>query len=95
MCHDGTNYQSETIQDMRGNKMFNVFFSPMSQDTTLWVTQPDMDGEFEFHTQIGSKLYPEYPIRSHAEAFYQLRISTPYHATDITGSNFRDSKFII
>ena len=29
--------------------------------------------EIEFQMQIGSKLYPEYPIRSHAEAYYQLR----------------------
>ena len=57
---------------MRGNRQFNDFFSPMSQNTTVWVTQQDMDGEFEFHMQIGSKMYPEYPIRSHAEAFYQL-----------------------
>lgn len=27
--------------------------------------------ELEFHMQIGSKLFPEYPIRSLAEAFYQ------------------------
>ena len=60
------------------------------------MTQQDSDGEFEFHMQIGSKLYPEYPIRSHAEAFYQLRKTlgfqaTPYHATNITGSEYRES----
>ncbi|MFM7980066.1 MAG: hypothetical protein ACKPKO_12195, partial [Candidatus Fonsibacter sp.] len=66
-------YQDETRQDMRANRMFNDFFSPMHTTIMLWVTQQDMDGEFEFHMQIGSKLYPEYPIRSHAEAFYQLK----------------------
>ena len=30
------------------------------------------EAEFEYHMQIGSKLYPGYPIRSHAEAYYQL-----------------------
>ncbi|MFM7987465.1 MAG: hypothetical protein ACKPKO_49950, partial [Candidatus Fonsibacter sp.] len=68
-------YQDETRQDMRANRMFNDFFSPMHTNTALWVTQQDADGEFEFHTQIGSKMYPEYPIRSHAEAYHQLRKS--------------------
>ncbi|MFM7986061.1 MAG: hypothetical protein ACKPKO_42780, partial [Candidatus Fonsibacter sp.] len=94
------NYQSETRQDMGGNKMFNDFFSPMSQNTMLWVTQQYADGEFEFHMHIGSKLYPEYLIRSQAEAFYQLRNTlgfqaTPYHATHITRSEYRESKFIV
>ncbi|MFM7978854.1 MAG: hypothetical protein ACKPKO_06020 [Candidatus Fonsibacter sp.] len=66
-------YQDETRQDMKANRMFNDFFSPMHLNTALWVTQQDMDGEFEFHMQIVCKLYPEYPIRSHAEAFYQLK----------------------
>ncbi|MFM7980638.1 MAG: hypothetical protein ACKPKO_15095, partial [Candidatus Fonsibacter sp.] len=89
------NYQSETRQDMRANRQFNDFFSPMSQNTVLWLTQQYADGEFEFHMQIGSKMYPEYPSRSHAEAFYQLRKTlgfqaTPYHATNITGSEDRE-----
>ena len=29
--------------------------------------------EFEFQIQVGSKLSPECPIRSHAEAYYELR----------------------
>ena len=33
----------------------------------------NLNGEFEYQLQIGSKLYPEYPIRSHNEAFYQLK----------------------
>ncbi|MFM7984529.1 MAG: hypothetical protein ACKPKO_34905 [Candidatus Fonsibacter sp.] len=72
----------------------------MSQNTTVWVTQQDSDGEFEFHMHIGSKLYPEYHIRSPAEAFYQHRKTlgfqaTPYHATNITSSEYRESKCII
>ncbi|MFM7986533.1 MAG: hypothetical protein ACKPKO_45190 [Candidatus Fonsibacter sp.] len=68
-----TYYTSETRQDMRGNTIWNDFFSPMSQNTYGWITTQNADGEFEFHIQIGSKLYPEYPISSHGEAFYQLR----------------------
>ncbi|MFM7985592.1 MAG: hypothetical protein ACKPKO_40400, partial [Candidatus Fonsibacter sp.] len=47
------NYQSETRQDMRGNKQFNDFFSPMQSNTEDGKTQQDADGEFEFHMQIG------------------------------------------
>ncbi|MFM7989840.1 MAG: hypothetical protein ACKPKO_62050, partial [Candidatus Fonsibacter sp.] len=64
------------------------------------MTQQDADGEFEFHMQIGSKLYPEYPIRSHAEAFYQLKKTlgfqaSTYNASNITGSHYRESKIVI
>ena len=50
--------------------------------------------------QIGSKLFPEYPIRSHAEAFYSLRKavgtqSNHLHTIDITGSEYRNNKFIV
>ncbi|MFM7984763.1 MAG: hypothetical protein ACKPKO_36120, partial [Candidatus Fonsibacter sp.] len=59
------------------------------------ISTQNADGEIEFHLQIGSKLYPEYPIISHAEAFYQLRKSlgfqsTPFYGTDITGYNDRE-----
>ncbi|MFM7985032.1 MAG: hypothetical protein ACKPKO_37505, partial [Candidatus Fonsibacter sp.] len=72
----------------------------MSGSTNNATTAQIADGEFEFHMQIGSKLYPEYPIRSHAEAYYQLRKTlglhyAPYHGTDITGWSYRGSKFII
>ena len=30
------------------------------------------DGEFELHMPIGSKLFPQYPIRSHTESYDQL-----------------------
>ena len=94
------NYQNQTRQDMRANRMFNDFFAPMHTNTMLWVTQQDMDGEFQFHMQIGSKLYPEYPIRSHAQAFYQLRKTLGFqastcNASNITSPQYRESKFVI
>ena len=57
-------------------------------------------GEFEHQLQIGSKLYPEYPIRSHAEAYYQLRKtlgvqSSSVHNFDISAVEYRNDKFII
>ena len=49
--------------------------------------------------QIGSKLLPEYPIRSHAGCFYNLRKSlgiqdNSLHAVDISGQAYRSNTFI-
>ena len=59
------------------------------------------DSEFEMEIQlsIGSKLYPEYPVRSVAEAFYQLRKcmgteTSNFHSLDITPHQYRSHKFI-
>ena len=58
------------------------------------------DGEFEYHMQIGSKLYPEYPIRSHAESYYQLRTtlghqSSTVHNLAIRAGEYKSTKFVI
>ena len=57
-------------------------------------------GEFEFHVQIGSKLFPEYPVRSHAEAFYQLRnmlgvLGSSVHNFDINSVTYGCSKMTL
>ena len=57
-------------------------------------------GEFEFQIQVGSKLFPEYPIRSHAEAFYQLKKTSVIQSSnvrsfEITASEYRDHKMIL
>jgi len=67
---------------------WNDFFHPMSYTTG----QYDVNFEMEMQLQVGSKLYPEYPVRSTAEAFYQLRkcmgIETSnFHSLDITPIN--------
>ena len=63
-----------------GSRQWNGFYSPSASDTEgaydgvgEYVNPYDPAGEFEYRMQIGSKLYPEYPIRSHATAYYQLR----------------------
>ena len=58
------------------------------------------DGEFEYQLQIGSKLFPEYPIRSHNEAYYQLCKtlgvqSSAVHNFDISAREYRFSKFVL
>ena len=50
--------------------------------------------------QIGSLLYPQQRIRSHAESMYQLKkclglASSSVHNFDISGLEYRNSKFII
>ena len=46
-------------------KEFNNFWCAM-------LGAPDHDKEMEFQVQIGSKMFPEIPIRANAEAFSQL-----------------------
>ena len=63
------------------------------------LNQFNSDGEFEAQLQIGSKLYPEYPIRSHAEAYSQLMktlgsSSTKLHNFDINSHEYRTIKFV-
>jgi len=55
--------------------------------------------EVELHVQIGSKLYPEYPIRSASESFSQLRKTmgihqSPFHSLDVSGFQYRSHKFV-
>ena len=57
-------------------------------------------GEFEYQLQIGSKLFPEYPIRSHNEAFYQLAKTlgvqaSAVHNFDINAREYRFNKLIL
>ena len=84
-----------------GRKTWNDFFSPLSIDHAGRNTiNHNPDGEFEFQLQIGSKLFPEYPIRSHNEAYYQLKKTlgvqaSAVHNFDITPNEYRDNKFIL
>jgi hypothetical protein len=46
------------------------------------------------------KLYPEYPLRSHAECFYSLRKSlgiqaNALHSIDVKGDEYRNHKFVV
>ena len=49
-------------------KPWNTFYSPMLLYEGATPPQFDKNGEFEAQLQLGSKLYPEYPIRSHSES---------------------------
>ena len=80
-------------------RQWNDFFSPAhwdNKDGTLTLTPIR---EFEAQLQLGSKLFPEYPIRSHNEAFYQLKKTlgvqaSSVHNFSINPIQYRDFKFI-
>ena len=83
-----------------GLKFWNDFFSPMWQGNHDGTLSHNPDGEFEFQLQIGSKLFPEYPIRSHNEAYYQLKKTlgvqaSAVHNFDVSAVEYRSHKFII
>ena len=56
--------------------------------------------EIQFELQLGFKKWPEYPMLSQAEGFYQLRktmgiLGSAYHSLDITTKEYVDDKFVI
>jgi hypothetical protein len=75
-------------------KEWNNFYHPMRN-------QPYYDSgyELEYQVQIGSKLYPEYPVRSISEAFSQLRkavgLNYGTHSLELTREQYRRDKFIV
>ena len=86
--------------DYLGRKRWNTFYSPMHTFSNGSSNIFHQSGEFETQLQIGSKLIPEYPIRSHAESYYQLRKtlghqSSNIHNFDINSHEYRDHKMII
>ncbi|MFM7979617.1 MAG: hypothetical protein ACKPKO_09910, partial [Candidatus Fonsibacter sp.] len=79
------------------------FFTPAypdNSDATSRLNKLNLGGDFDFYMQICSKLFPEQRIRSHAEGMRQLKkclglASSPVHIFDISGMEYRTSKFIL
>ena len=91
---------SGNINDVVKYKPWNSFYSPMEAYTGSSLNKWDASGEIgDFQIQIGSKLFPEYPIRSHAEAYYQLRKTLGKHdqhnSFNITQHEYRCRKMIL
>ena len=83
-----------------GRKNWNTFWSPMFPENGSGFYKHDEDGEFRLSLQIGSKIYPEYPVRSHSEAYYQLKKTlgiqtSDVHSFDITPLEYRYNKLIM
>ena len=76
-------------------KTTNNFIHPMNSSATY-----DSSKEMEFQIQIGSKLFPEYPVKSLGEAYYQLRktlgiASSNWHSMNIAEAHYRNFRFIV
>lgn len=81
-------------------KPFNNFWSPNAGTGITNTLTHDTEKFSHLQIQIGSKLLPEYPIKSHAEAFYSLRKalgvqSNNLHSINISGVDYRNDKFIV
>ena len=83
------------------NKQFNNFWSPLAGSGITAYANRDPENEIKrLQLQIGSKLFPEYSTKSHAEAFYSLRKalgvqSSALHSIDIDGNSYRNNKLIV
>ena len=81
-------------------KPWNDFFSPMSPDVDDGTLYYNQQGEFEAQLAIGNKLCPEYPLRGHREAYYQLQKTlgmraNAMHSFDISGPNYHETHMVI
>ena len=82
------------------NKFGNNLWSPNAGVNVTHTLTHDGEKFSRLQLQIGSKLFPEYPLRSHAEAFYSLRKAlgiqaNNLHSIDIDGNEYRNNKFIV
>ena len=82
------------------NKSWNNFWSPNAGSTYTNYINHTEEKFSKFQLQIGSKLFPEYPIKTHCECFYSLRKAlgvqaNNLHSVDISGVDYRNNKFII
>ena len=71
-------------------KVYNDFYHPAS----MRAAENIEEGQPQCWLQVGSKLFPEYPIRDSSEAYYQLRqtVGKPIH---IYSRWYRITKYII
>ena len=92
-------YTSQDYTNKLVHKEFNTFVGPMrSADFT--TRGYDYAKELQWHLQIGSKMFPEYPARSLAETSYQLEKSlgihgSAFHSVAISPMQYRNGHFII
>ena len=89
-----------TRDTMVAAKPWNDFFSPMQPDVNDHVLYYNEDGDFEAQVAIGSKLFPEYPIKGHREAYYHLQKTlgmraNAMHSFDISAADYHETKMIV
>ncbi len=79
------------------HKEWNDFNHPMDNEVNLLY---DKGYELEYQIQIGSKLFPEYPVRSLSESYAQLKkclgiLGSNFHSVSISPLQYRTDHFII
>ena len=81
------------------NESWKTCYSTLAGNRSTSTYKHDSDDEIKhLQLQIGSKLYPEYPISSHSECFYKLRKSRGAQANnllalDIKGYAYGNNNF--
>ena len=83
------------VSGLEMRKWWNDFYHPGFAHNVLLSGD-----EVEIQLQIGSKYFPEYPIKSQAEAMYQLRktlgiTGSSWHGIDIRPDDYKNCKFIV
>jgi hypothetical protein len=94
------NFGTNDVRSIFCNKSWNNFWSPNAGTGMTGVLTHTGEKFSHFQLQIGSKLFPEYPIKTHCEAFYSLRKAlgiqaNNLHSIDIDGVEYRNNKFIV
>jgi len=77
------------------HKEWNDFNHPMDNETNLLY---DKGYELQYQIQIGSKLFPEYPVQSVSESYAQLKkclgiLGSNFHSVSITPLQYRNDHF--
>ena len=90
-------YSGNNTHTQIWKKNWNDFFHPMT------YTNGPYNPDYEINSiqmQLGSKMFPEYPMASAQECFYQLRKcmgveNSNFHSLDITPYEYTNHKFVI
>ena len=86
---------------MLAAKNWNDLFSPTAVETINGVNTYNLDGKSQCQLQVGSKLYLEYPMRSHQESVvYKLRKplghkSSSVHHFTVKGNEYKSAKYVV
>ena len=84
----------DAISDVTHKEWLN-FFHPMT-DSSVY----NKGYELEAQIQVGSKNFPEYPLRSNSEMYAQLKksvgiLGSNFHSMSITPAQYRNEHFVI
>ena len=81
------------------HRTWNTFMGPMA-GSDYTGGEYNYKKELQWQLQIGSKKFPEFPCRSLAETFYQLKKAlgvhgSAFHSLSITPKQYRNDHFVI